>query len=166
MKTDEPNSLPSKGLTRQDAVLAAILAVLSGLIFVESWTLTFGIELPGIEENAWRVAPGLLPLILSAGLMFMLCGLSLVAFNNSRKHQRQAWLNTDLYLTLGHVALLCIYVFGLIGLLPFSVASALYLISAMSLARAASWPIILGLSTGFSLTVSLVFGRLMNIPLP
>ncbi len=161
-------------LRRHDFIVSVIVWCLSLATFIESWRLTFHLSLPGVDEQkAWLVAPGIFPLVLSAGLLLMFSVLLFVSYKEGEfkghfsVRAAQSLLNDpENLMQVVQISLLCLYVFGLLGRVHFGVASAIYLFSAMFAARAASWPILLLIAILFSALVSYVFGTLMKIPLP
>ena len=158
---------------RHDLIVSIILWAICFVVFLESIRMTFGISLPGIEDNVWLVAPGFFPMILSAGLLLMASALLGVGLKQGdlKGHFsflaiKQAVANREKASTLIQMALLCLFVFGLLGRVHFGVAAALYLFCAMAVAGAAKlWQIIL-ISLLFAGGVTFLFGTLMKIPLP
>lgn len=158
---------------RHDFVVAALFWLISAFIFVDSIRLTFDITLPGIETNVWLVAPGLLPLFFSGGLLLMFTWLLFVSAREGafRGHftgsaLRSGIANRETLSKLIQMLLLVIYVFGLLGRVHFGIASGLYLIAAMLVARAARPLTVIIISVVFSGLITFVFGTLMKIPLP
>ena len=174
--TDTQKETPQKDigtLRRHDLIVSVIMWVGSLLVLLESLRLTFGISLPGIEENVWLVAPGFLPMILSGGLLFMF---SVMIWASLKKADIEGHFSPSAFIRaithnetvtiLIQMSLLCLFVFVFLGRLHFGIAATLYLFSAMAVARAAKlWQILL-ISTTFAGLVTFVFGTLMKIPLP
>lgn len=161
-------------LRRHDFVLSVIVWLIALFTLIESWRLTFHLDLPGVEaDKAWLVSPGILPLALSAGLLLMFSVVIWVSLKEgefqghfSKNAILAAVLEKDNLVQIAQVALLCLYVFGLLGRIHFGIASAIYLFAAMFAARAAKWYTIAGISIVFSMAVTYLFGTLMKIPLP
>ncbi len=171
--TDTQDTKDLSKLRRHDLVVSCILWVVSLIFLLESIGLTFDIDLPGIEKNAWLVAPGFMPMFFSGGLLFLfsiLIGISIkdgqFAGHFTPKALKIAAFDRDTLETAAHMVLLCIYVFGLVGRVQFGVASALYLFAAMSLARAAKLYQIGLISVIFSAAITYIFGSLIRLPLP
>lgn len=161
-------------LRRHDLILAFMLWCVSLATLVESWRLTFHLNLPGVDASkAWLVAPGVFPLVLSASLLLMCSRVLMIALKEG-KFKNHFGIDARLRFLKDHenirqicqIILLCLYVFVLIGRVHFSVASTLYLFAAMSVAGAARWYIALIISIVFSATVTLLFGTAMKLPLP
>lgn len=158
---------------RHDLIVSVILWIVSLVVFLESLRMTFGIRLPGIEDNVWLVAPGFFPMILSGGLLLMVSVLLWVSFKDGdlKGHFsvlaiKQAITKRERVTILIQMALLCLFVFVLLGRVHFGVAASLYLFCAMAVARAAKlWQIFL-ISILFAGGVTFLFGTLMKIPLP
>lgn len=159
--------------TGEGLLVAAVLWILSLIILVLSWDLTFQFEPLGGGELTWLVAPGFLPLLLSGGLLLMLTAALAISIYKRRalsSAQRanlvESVLSREAVTTLLHMVLLCLFVFVLLGRVHFGAAAAIYLIAAMLLARAAKPYIIVLISVSFAGAVTWVFGTLMKIPLP
>jgi len=172
---DTQNGQHAKGeLRRHDLIIAVIIWCVSLATLIESWRLTFALKLPGVEpEQVWLVAPGLFPLALSIGLLFMFSVIIWVALKEGdfKGHFSLAsalgFVNdAENIRHIVQIALLCLYVFVLLGRIHFGVASALYMFAAMLTARAATWYVTLIMSIAFATTVSYLFGSVMQIPLP
>lgn len=161
-------------LRRHDLLVAIIVWCIALATFVESWHLTFGLELPGIEaDKAWLVAPGVFPLVLSAGLLIMFAIVFWVSlkegnfdgyFSSSRLVEFLS--DRESLALLTQISLLCLFVFGLLGRVHFFAAAAIYLFTSMFAARAARWYLLVVIATAFSATVTYLFGVVMKIPLP
>ncbi len=179
MTSDSPDILVEDAgedmgtLRRHDLIVSSILWVVSVLVLLDSLRMTFGITLPGVEENVWLVAPGFLPMILSGGLVLMFSGLIWLSVRQgelkghfSSSAILRAITDREMVIKLIQMSLLCLFVFVLLGRLHFGLAAALYLFAAMMVARAAKlWQIAL-ISVMFSGAITYVFGSLMKIPLP
>ena len=176
MNSDALTSAPANlnDLRRHDLLVAIIVWCISLAILVESWYLTFHLELPGVDaERAWLVAPGIFPLALSAGLLFMFSVVIFIALKEgdfkgyfSRNQMLSFVSDRDNLIQFAQISLLCLYVFGMVGRLHFGIASAIYLSAAMFTARAAKWYWILTIAITFSVAVTFLFGSVMKIPLP
>ena len=170
---DEDTGEDIGALRRHDLIVSTVLWGVSVLVLLGSLRMTFGITLPGVEENVWLVAPGFLPMILSGGLVFMfsvLIGLSVrqgeLKGHFSSSAILRAITDRETVTKLIQMALLCIFVFVFLGRLHFGLAAALYLFAAMMVAQAAKlWQTAL-ISVIFAGAITYVFGTLMKIPLP
>jgi len=174
--SDKQNTQRSEhnALRRHDLVLSLVVWCICIATFIESWRLTFTLQLPGVEpDNAWLVAPGVFPLILSSGLLVMLSAVIFIAAKEAKFKGHFSSSNTlsslrdpDNIRHIIQIALLCVYVFILVGRIHFGVASALYLFGSMLTSRAAKSSTVLIISIVFASAVTYLFGTLMKIPLP
>ncbi len=153
--------------------MAAILWVVCLAVFADSFRMTFDITLPGVDAKAWLVAPGLIPLFLSGGLLLMLSAVMAVALRagalralTSGGSPLALLRNEETFKGILQVALLCVFVFVLLGRVHFGLASALYLFCAMYVAAAGHLLTIGAIALVTSAAITVVFGELMNIPLP
>ena len=161
-------------LRRHDFVLSLIVWCICLATFVESWRLTFLLDLPGVEEDkTWLVSPGIFPLILSGSMLIMFSYIMYISLKEGEfvghfsKNALIAFvINRDNILQIVQVSLLLLYVFAFVGRINFTIASTLYLFTSMYASRAGKWYLILPLSLVFSLAVTYLFGTLMKIPLP
>lgn len=173
MALEEDNKTELGTLRRHDLVVAIVLWCVSAVVFLDSFRLTFNIILPGVDENTWLVAPGLLPLFFSGGLLLMCSTLIFLCIKQgefkghfTKMAIGSAITNPETITKILQMLLLCVFVFGLIGRLHFGVAAAIYLIAAMWLAKAAKLYQIIIISVLFAGFTTFIFGTLMKIPLP
>ncbi|WP_158658175.1 tripartite tricarboxylate transporter TctB family protein [Agarilytica rhodophyticola] len=165
---------PKEELRRHDLIVAVIVWCLALITLIESWRLTFHIDLPSIDSNkAWLVAPGIFPLVLSGCLLLMF---SVVIWTSFKEGRLDNLVSKSSIISLFNkkenknqiiqVSLLCLYVFGFIGNFHFGISTAIYLFASMYAAKAGRWYMILIISVVFSVVVTYVFGSVMKIPLP
>lgn len=171
--SDEPAE-PAEGRgALRDAALGGVLWLLNLAALFESVRLTFGVTFPGSEDQGALIAPGFMPLALTLALFVMLSAVVVSALRRGALHEGRALLQSPLAETVRPLArpfaqaiLLCLFVFGLVGLVPFWAAAALYLFAALLLAGALKWHWAALLSLTSAVTVHLLMGTVMGIPLP
>lgn len=157
-------------LRRRDALICAVLLGLLGFIFVESLNLTFN---AAAAKQSLLVTPGIFPLLLTAALLVMVLALLIVSLREgrfsgyfSRAAILRGLLKPETLNKLTQVALLCIYVFVLVGRVHFGVATGLYLFASMATSQTMKlWRCAL-VGAGVAAAVYAVFGVVMKIPLP
>lgn len=173
LKTHDKTAQDTGTLRRHDLIVSGLLWLISLFVFFDSFRMTFGITLPGVEINIWRVAPGFLPLLFSGGLLIMLSSIIWISFREgdfkghfSKSNLIKSIKDREIFTRVLQMLLLCLFVFGLIGRLHFGLAAAIYLFLAMMIANAAKLYQIALISVLFSAAITYIFGTLMKIPLP
>ncbi len=161
-----------KELRKKDLLLSLVLLGVSIWMWIESLKMIF-VDLPGVKDVGWFVAPGVFPLILSSGLIVMSLIILWIAIRESGGIKREDWkkwgkylVSDDFLITLLEAALLLFYIFFLLKRIRFSVATTIYLFLSMLIVRATSWYKIALISVAVSLGVTYLFGSLFKIPLP
>lgn len=160
-------------LRRNDLIVAGVMWLISLATLFESVRMTFDLSLPGVTTKPWMVAPGLLPLFFSSMLLVMLTSLIWTSLREGefKGHFSKSQLLTKFadrarIAKFAQILLLCIYVFVGLGNVHFSIATGLYLIGAMLIAKAAKFYQIVIISVLFTTSTTYLFGSLMKIPLP
>lgn len=157
-----------------DILLASCLWLLTLLFFIESIRLTFFVDVPAAQESDWLTAPGMMPLLLSGGLLLMLSAIIVHSYRSSKKYNGsnrfglvKKWIsNKQNKHKAAQALLLIIFIFVLVGNIHFGIAVGLYLFSAMALARAGKLYWIAIIAIVFAAIITTIFGTLMKIPLP
>jgi|GEM_PF-4475315 uncharacterized membrane protein YecN with MAPEG domain len=160
-----------KTLRKTDLAFGAVLFVLA--LFFLGKSLQMNREAMDVFGSVLYTAPGFLPAIVSIILMILGLTLMISAWREGARLSigdfRAAWgamkSNTAIRI-YGIVAMFGVYIFLLIGLLPFAVATFLYLFGFMLLFKAGHWLKLLFISALSSLAIVYVFQELVNIPLP
>lgn len=161
---------------RADLVAAIVFILLGALILYGSWTM------PRLEVRRIHplTVPGLVPGLLSIALIA--CG-AILALRSIRSRVRGGWdalvqgfISEGARRALAVIALVLVYTLGLVGWLPFSLATALFVFAFVAifelwitprprpLARSIAWA--LGLAVVTSVAVTYVFERLFLVRLP
>lgn len=157
-----------------DIIVASCLWLLTLGFCVESVRLSFFIDIPSGDESNWLIAPGMMPLLLSSGLLIMLTTVIIYSYRNRRLYNNdnlnsliKKWVaDSENKQKLAQAILLIIFIFAMVGRMHFGIAVGLYLFSAMALARAGKlyWLAITALL--FASAITFIFGNIMKIPLP
>lgn len=160
---------------QKDFTISLVLTLLGIYTTVEGIRIYLKAARPpyGIEDLS--ISPALLPIILGA-LLFIL---SLVLFSQSLKGSsatyrfsvlfgwfRIAVKDTDIRMMVGGMAIMAIYAFLLIGLLPYSLASAIFLVALMLFLRASTIVKSIAVSLAAVGLVILLFQYGFNVSLP
>lgn len=171
--SDEPPERSGSDGALRDAALGGVLWLLNLGALIESVRLTFGVSFPGSDDQGVLIAPGFMPLALTLALFVMLSAVVVSALRRGALTEAKALSQSPLADTfrplirpLGQAILLCIFVFGLVGLVPFWAAAALYLFAALLLARALKWYWAGLLALSFAVVIHLLMGPVLGIPLP
>ncbi|WP_041525025.1 tripartite tricarboxylate transporter TctB family protein [Gilvimarinus agarilyticus] len=158
---------------KNDFLIAVLLWIGSFIALIDSVRMTFYIKLPFSPERTWLVAPGLLPMFLSGGLLIMLSALIIISYRQGEFKDQfsmsalvKSILQKERFSKTLQAALLCLYVLVLTGNIQFGISTALYLAFSMLLSRAAKFYQIVLISITFSASITYAFGTLMKIPLP
>lgn len=170
LPNNHSNKIESK--RRGDLLVAIALLLICIAVFIDSIRMTFFVDLPGVAMNAWLVSPGIVPLVLSTGLLVMISAIIIFSLRaNALESLLSSGISTffrdeEVAKTILQIALLCVFVFVLLGRVHFGVASTLYLFGAMYVASAGSLFTIGVISLVFSTAIVNLFSYLINIPLP
>ncbi|MBJ3785659.1 tripartite tricarboxylate transporter TctB family protein [Devosia sediminis] len=181
MTTEAPTPIPADEASdpariRADLITAIVFIALGVAVAYFSWTMD-RLEVRRIHPST---IPGLVPFIL--GLALTLCG-SLLAIRSARLDTRGAgaalvrvlvsWQAVRVLVVLG---LALVYTLGLVGRMPFWLASALFVFSFItlfetvladhpgSLVRTLIWATVIALGAG--LGIQYVFGEIFLVRLP
>ena len=162
----EPAKEPIPGI---DFFVSIIILVLSTVVFV--WS--FQMPRPG----GWSTAPGLMPLFLAVTLFAMGIGLMTSALRNNgiaalrtRMHgfSFRSWVNEATgRRTLWILLLTTVYIFVLLGRIPFEIASMLFLLATLFVFwKNGSWLRIVLFSVFLPLVLGIIFRGVFVILLP
>jgi hypothetical protein len=172
--------MPREKLRHADVVTAVLLMLLSVAVLIGSSRMPLRGTYGGVV-NVWYVSPAALPFVIAGGLMIMSAALllrviregghrGLVPFFAARLRALPG--NRPVHRMAGVVALLGIYVYGLIGRVDYFVASGLYLVVFMGIfahrqgTRWAHWLKVLLLGVGIPVGVGYAFREYLFVPLP
>jgi len=172
--------MPKEKLRHADVVTASLLSLLSLALLIGASRMPLRGTYGGVV-NVWYVSPAALPFVIGTGLLVMSLGLlrralregghrGLVAFFRARI--RALPENRPVHRMLGVVALLAIYVYGLLGRVDYFLASSLYLCVFMGIyayrqdSHWAHWTKILLLGIGIPVAVGYAFREFLFVPLP
>ena len=165
--------MDKRSLRKKDFITSVILVIFGTLVLVKSLQMILFVDLPGVKNVGWFVAPGVFPFFLSIAIITM--GFILMAIGrkeggglNKKDWQKikDSLHSSKFLITVFEVLLLIFYIFVLLGRIDFVVATIIYLFSSMLMVKATSWYKVAIISVSISIGVYYVFGTLFNIPLP
>lgn len=162
-----------KELRQHDFITSLILLGFGLVMLVQSIKMTFFVNIRGVEEVGWFVAPGVFPLILSCGLIIMSLSIMITALREGGQINRQ-YLNrivvflksADFRILILEAVILFLYVFVFLRNLPFVIATILYLFLAMIIVKASRWYMVVIISLLVAWAVYYLFGTFFKVPLP
>jgi hypothetical protein len=165
-----------KKLRQADLVIIIVL-----LIVCVVW-ISLTLRIPQFDEkHTW---PGLLPMVLLAGIVVMACGMLLFIYiphpeyRNLSNLFRQSWQG---FLKIGPfhrglltLAILFVYIFGLLSVLPsvlppsysYVVSTAVFIYTLITVFRAASWWLAGLVAIVATASLYIIFGEFYRVPLP
>jgi hypothetical protein len=130
-------------------------------------------DLPTVRAAGWYTAPGVVPAVVAGLIVLLGVRLSVFAWRNGGRPESSDLMQIRSRLTDPEVVrgalvagLLSVYVFGVVGRVPFVPATVGFLAAFMLLFRAGAWWKVIPIAVAMSLAVSLLFERVARIPLP
>ncbi len=150
---------PSEGPT---SVLIAV-----GLLAVSAYMAIAGIYIPVPER--WQTAPGMLPIILGVSLFGMAALLLIKAIRAGalRVNMHDEAAESSLGRAGTAVLFVGVYFFGLLAVLPFEVASGLFLLAMFWVFWPSSgWSLRIATAVGLPILITLCFQGGFGLPLP
>jgi hypothetical protein len=149
--------MDKKNLRKKDLIASLILLAVGIFVLVDSFRMIFFVDLPGVEEVGWFVAPGIFPFMLSVGIIVMSLIMLSIAYRESGRIKFESWRKFRKYF---------FYAFVLLKKVHFTLATFIYLFLSMFVVKAASWYKIAMISVLAAVVIAYLFGNLFKIPLP
>jgi hypothetical protein len=130
-------------------------------------------DLPTVRAAGWYTAPGVVPAVVAALIVLLGSRLAIFAWRDGGRPER-----ADLRRVAEHLkrpeavrgasvaALLALYVFGVVGRVPFVAATFAFLVAFMLLFRAGAWWKVLLVAGSVTAAIAVLFERVARIPLP
>jgi hypothetical protein len=165
--------MDKKNLRKKDLIASLILLAVGIFVLVDSFRMIFFVDLPGVEEVGWFVAPGIFPFMLSVGIIVMSLIMLSIAYRESGRIKFESWRkfrkyfkSKDTIIMMTEIGLLFFYAFVLLKKVHFTLATFIYLFLSMFVVKAASWYKIAMISVLAAVVIAYLFGNLFKIPLP
>lgn len=164
----------------KDFFFSFVLFFIGVFVSVGGYLIYYKASQPPQNITSLSLSPGFLPLLLGLALVFcavLLCLQSLQGETPKKEkallygRQFTAWFsamckNKDLYLMIGGVAIMAIYAFVIVELLPFEIASLIFLICLMLFIKATKWWKIIIISAVSVFLIVFLFKFCFNAALP
>jgi hypothetical protein len=172
--------MPKEKLRHADVVTSVLLILLCVAVLIGASQMPLRGTYGGVV-NVWYVSPAALPFIIAGGLIIMSIALLRRAIREGGHRGMAPFFlarlrtlprNRPVHRMAGVVALLAIYVYGMIGRMDYFAATSLYLVAFMGIFahRQASpwahWVKILILGIGVPVVVGYAFREYLFVPLP
>lgn len=146
-------------------ILGVLIVSLALFVIIES------VQMPHWNKELYLMAPGFVPLLVGTALLILGFILTIKAVNLGGCRQWGNWLSIvysaeENRRFLGILALMCLFVVGLIGRVPFSVAVLIFHILIFSYLRIGGYVKIGVISLAVTLLVAVLLPYLFDMPLP
>jgi hypothetical protein len=158
-------------LRKADFITGIFLILLGAGVLV--LVAGFRWDLPTVRSAGWYTAPGLVPAAVAGLLTLQGLRLAVFAWRNGGRPEREDLQRIRSRLAKPEVTrgalvagLLSVYVFGLIGRVPFVPATLGFLTAFMLLFRAGYWWKVIPIAVAVTFAISSLFERVARIPLP
>lgn len=157
---------------RIDLISSIVLFCFGVFVFISGVYMSF---VAVSSAEVWYYAPGMFPMFIGGVLCLLSIGLFIkkrkagASFSRDEVRQAAGYFKSKAFLRLvAAVGFLAVYVFILLGRIPFFAATALYLAVNMIFFREKGFAVwkILVISLAVSAVLCLFFGKLAGIPLP
>lgn len=146
-------------------ILGVLIVSLALFVIIES------VQMPHWTKELYLMAPGFVPLLVGTALLILGFILTIKAVNLGGCRQWGNWLSIvysaeENRRFLGILALMCLFVVGLIGRVPFSLAVLIFHILIFSYLRIGGYVKIGVISLAVTLLVAVLLPYLFDMPLP
>jgi hypothetical protein len=164
-----------KILRKADIVFGTILILISSFFLFQSFKMPRTADILRAQNNreALLTAPGIMPALVSAILIILGILLIVGALKEGAKLTKEdlskvkTWFGTvESKNTMIMFAIIVVYIFGLLGRLPYIVSTFIFLAAFMFIFKAASWKWVLFIAALTSIAIAFAFGNIVMIPLP